>query len=497
MNDKIFKNKWGENRFKFLYNLILVFKLLGNFKIFKKLNLKFVEPLKKEDRFLVGKNNIIFTLVKGLILISLLITTFLLSFIDNSLLSAAYRYTIGMAFGNSIFIILIFSLVSYFVGIFAYLNKDKCFALFSRIRKVNSYTLKKQINISLIYLFFIVTLVQYLSYYYANNYAFEFNPSSVRLFEYSWYYQYSYPVVFENDNFLPDVKNNIGFVLNSLYVILTYISVSSILPVILLISLIFAMIIQFLFVSPFRNLAILTSKNKTILDYKKFLKLHNSDFYLSQDTQKFIDFLFFYARTKNIDVNQMSFIDLQTHAIKDFKDIDFILFEAKYKAHLQKINSDHYTKTQELTQNINQEAAEFSAQMLNNTDIQNYHQDSSEIIISTKKEDKKVKNTKPFSFDFGKNKQKNDEPKNELKNEKVEKTLENHQKSEEMPKQLEKDMYNKHVQKDNDTLKVHSNAEEVIQEQRGLKEKDKTKTKVDSLEDFLKGVSPIEHSKDK
>ncbi|TNK84032.1 hypothetical protein C4M96_00865 [Mycoplasmopsis pullorum] len=304
-----------------------LFKLIKNRRVFNNLGFKYVEEIEADDRFLVKKPNIIWEVIKFLIIMCLLVFFIILTYIDISFIGYFYRYSFGILFGNSIIIIGFLVLISMSFHILSLVKPHHAFSYFSRIRKVNVFTLKKQINIFLILLFFIVTLSIHLNHYYSKLSDFEFSPSQKNLFHSGWWELY------KDGGKGPNVQNNLGVILDSIYNCLYYLSVSSLVPILIVIGLSLFAILKLFLIDIRYTIKMFLGSDGSLKSIVKNYESRNFYFLSTANFKKYTNFIYFVARKFNGPVDH-KFVHLQLFALNESKKINFAAFQRYYQEFL-------------------------------------------------------------------------------------------------------------------------------------------------------------------
>lgn len=261
-----------------------LFRLFKNRKVFNELDIPYVEQLNENNRILTKKLNLKWHILSLLIIFLLFAYALIASIVEGWFFLDIYKYSIGMYFGNSFIILLILSAAWVITKLVLNKKSERAFTLFSRIRKVNVITLLGVIRKILILLFFILTLGEHIILHFIYNSSFDFNIGSVNLYKHGWYY-----ISGSNVDY-PNSLNNIGMLLDSIYNIFYYISVSSILPIIIWIFLVAFLFIQAILVEPKKIWKVYMSKGNSLESVKEYMNSRQSVFVVTKGVQ-----LYFYT----------------------------------------------------------------------------------------------------------------------------------------------------------------------------------------------------------
>lgn len=287
-----------------------LFRLFKNRKVFNELDIPYVEQLNENNRILTKKLNLKWHILSLVIIFLLFAYALIASIVEGWFFLDIYKYSIGMYFGNSFIILLILSATWVITKLVLNRKSERAFTLFSRIRKVNVITLLGVIRKILILLFFILTLGEHIIMHFVYNWSFDFNIGSVNLFKHGWYY-----ISGSNVNY-PNSLNNIGMLLDSIYNVFYYISVSSILPIFIWLFLVLFLFIQAILVEPKKIWKVYMSKGNSLESVKEYMNSRQSVFVVTKGVQ-----LYFYTMmiikgliTDKLDV--INFAELKIRVIE-------------------------------------------------------------------------------------------------------------------------------------------------------------------------------------
>ncbi|MBW0599456.1 hypothetical protein MADP12_00082 [Mycoplasma anatis] len=261
--------------------LTSLFKLFKNRQVFNELKIPYVEQLNENNKILTKKLNLKWHILSLVIIFLVLAYSLIASIVEGWFFLDLYKYSIGMYFGNSFVIFLILAATWIIIKLVLKNKSEKAFTLFSRIRKVNVITLQNVIKKILILLFFIITLGEHIVLHFIFNANFEFNVTAVNLYKHGWYY-----ISGSNVNY-PNSLNNVGMLLDSIYNIFYYISLSSILPILIWLFLLVFLFINAILVEPKKVWKVYMSKGNSLDSVKEYMNSRQSVFVVTKGVQMY------------------------------------------------------------------------------------------------------------------------------------------------------------------------------------------------------------------
>ncbi|ATO30702.1 hypothetical protein CO229_01020 [Mycoplasmopsis bovirhinis] len=304
-------------------------------KFYKLLNITKIEKELSFNRKMT-KKEIWLRLISFCALIFSLLCAIAFSFLNPSYeFKLFYIFTYGLIFGGAIWFVLA---LWFLVWLLKVLNKkleNKCFAWWSRRFKVTWWNFKKQL-LKVILVSFLISLLTYhlvLHFLDQNLLNFDFKLSNYsNIYLYGWWNNF-YNLGLKdqtqsiNDNLTNNysISNNIGFFFDSIFNLLYLISLSYILPIIIIVILT-TYLIKLLFFPILR----FRTKNKIVFSFKlsllneKLLLINSKKFFVySNQTKYFYEFLTF-LESKIINFrmkdNKLKTLlkELKSHPVQDY-----------------------------------------------------------------------------------------------------------------------------------------------------------------------------------
>ncbi|WP_041594081.1 hypothetical protein [Mycoplasma crocodyli] len=303
--------------------------------VYSKLGVSFVEKIPEANRVLTPKTNYAFEIIKFVVFNLIVVFFILMSRSQGTWLESFYKYSIGLLFGNLIYLFAVIGYMYFCISFFSYFTKNKSFAHFNRLRKTNINVIKKNYFILLMCLFLVLSLSLHIAYYFKFNSAFSFDPTPENLkslFVNGWYARFTIDG--------PNVNNNIGFMLDSIYNILYYPTLSPILPIIVILLIIAFAIWQLLF-NGTKNFFKYYSFKLPITKLIKNMSHRNSTYYLTIEIQMYFEFLIQSGRELKIKYEDISFKDLEKQVFLNIDKLNYDLTFEKLKGYTtQEVESD-------------------------------------------------------------------------------------------------------------------------------------------------------------
>ncbi|WP_040545482.1 hypothetical protein [Mycoplasmopsis alligatoris] len=292
-------------------------KLHSKKDIFKRLEVPFVENIPEENKVLHPKVNIPLEIIKFVLFNLIVVFFILMSQAKGTWLELIYQYSFGLLFGNLIYLFTVIGYLAFLVHFFSFMTKNKAFTYFSRLKKTSIFVIKKNCYLILASLFICLSLIEHMIYHFYYNPSFSFNTSneSLRsLFTNGWYAR------FNEDG--PNVNNNIGFLLDTLYNILYYPTLSPILPGLLIITIIVLTFLQVFFNGIKKHFSYYSYN----LPAKKLIKnLHhrNSMFYMTKSIELYFNFIIEAGKIMQLSVETVPFKKLQKSVLANLAKINY------------------------------------------------------------------------------------------------------------------------------------------------------------------------------
>ncbi|QGZ97639.1 hypothetical protein GE118_02370 [Mycoplasma sp. NEAQ87857] len=291
-------------------------------QFYNKLGLSYIESdVQQNNGFTTGIKTIWLIL---LTIIWLVLCVFSIAFaygINNKVLNYIYIYSLDLVFGNLIWIFLPYFAFILIVLILENIFKQKTVAWFKRIYKIHWFYAKKMIIKASIYLLLAFILMDNIILYFTNGIELNFESEKVYLLFINGWWKYFKEGFYQT--------KHMGFVFDTIINLTYLITLSSIVPFLLMFIFFFLAILN---LQPYKKikdkfLSILGLKNKWLSIYKFNETTNNLHSVLkaTSEVMIYIDAIFYLARRKKLDLNK-NFLALEKeirlkvsfHEIKHF-----------------------------------------------------------------------------------------------------------------------------------------------------------------------------------